>query len=186
MDFQKNRGLDSSFSIVNLSITFQPLGVLQSAEGQKHTHTQTCRLQWGVLPMGSHDLIECIIIAFPCHLLCSLGGSLPLVCHLEPSVQSVLSFIQALPHMTLSTPSSSSVSPFSSAFLPSGGPGRPFNSPETLDVLPQGQASMFSARVRLPLQHAAQRVRHAWPNGARHYILRHLRPGVVSVVKISG
>lgn len=51
--------------------------------------------------------IECIVIAFPCHLLHSLGGSLPLVCHLEPSVQSVLSFIQALPHITLSAPSSS-------------------------------------------------------------------------------
>ncbi len=97
--------------------------------------------------MGSHNLIERIIIAFPCHLLLSLGGSLPLVCHLESNVQSVLSFIRALPHLTLSAPSSFSVSPFSSAFRLSGGPGRPSNSPETVDFLPQGQADMFSARV---------------------------------------
>lgn len=45
--------------------------------------------------------IERVVIAFLCHLLHSLGGSLPLVCHLEPSIQSVLSFIQALPHITL-------------------------------------------------------------------------------------
>lgn len=101
--------------------------------------------------MRSHNLIERIITASPCHLLRSLGGLLPLVCHLEPSVQSVLQFIQALPHITLSTPSSSSVSPSSPIFPPPGGPRRPFDSSEKVDVLPQGQADMLSARVRLPL-----------------------------------
>lgn len=57
---------------------------------------------------------------------------------------------------------------------------RPFNPPETLDVLPQVQADLLSARVRLPLQHAAQRVRHARPHPTGHALLRHLRPGVVS------
>lgn len=81
--------------------------------------------------------------------------------------------------MTLSPVSSvSPVLPL--AVLPSGGPGRPLNSPETVDVLPQGQADVFSARVRLPLQHAAQHVCHAWPDSSGHALLRSLRPGVVS------
>lgn len=129
--------------------------------------------------MGSRNLIECIVIAFPCHLLRSLGGSLPLVCHLEPSVQSV--FLLLRPYLIW--PSLLPPPPllcFFSTFLPSGGPRRPFNSPETVDVLSQGQADMLAARVRLPLQHAAQCVHHAWPHAAGHALLRHLRPGVVS------
>lgn len=68
----------------NLSRHSQPLGVLQ---GQKHTLKHR-HVQWRL--MRSHNLIERIITASPCHLLRSLGGLLPLVCHLEPSVQSVL------------------------------------------------------------------------------------------------
>lgn len=49
----------------------------------------------------SRDLINRIVIAFPCHLLCSLGGSPRLVCRLEPNAQFVLSFIQGLPYLTL-------------------------------------------------------------------------------------
>lgn len=50
-----------------------------------------------------------------------------------------------------------------------------------MDVLPQGQVDMFFARVRLPLQHAAQRVCHARPHAAGHPLLRHLWLRVVSV-----
>lgn len=49
--------------------------------------------------MGSHDLIILIVISFCHHMLLSLGGSLPLVCDLEPNLPFVLSFIQGLHHM---------------------------------------------------------------------------------------
>lgn len=135
--------------------------------------------------MGSHNPIWSIGIAFPCHLLHSSGGLLPLVCHLEPSVQFVFIYPGLTSYNPLfSSPSSSSY--FLPTLLSSGGPGRPFNSPETVDVLPQSQADLFPARVRLPLQYAAQCVCHAWPHAAGYAFLRHFWPGVVSDFSISG
>lgn len=136
-------------------------------------------LQLGL--MICHNLMKWVLIAFPCHLLHSSGGLLPLVWHLEHSVWCVLSFIQGLPHRTLATPSPSTIPALSSLFLPSGGQGRTLDSPETLDILPQGQVDVLFARVRLPLQHAAQRVCHAGPHAAGHALLWHLWLGVVSV-----
>lgn len=50
-----------------------------------------------------------------------------------------------------------------------------------MDILPEGQVDMLPARVRLPLQHVAQRLRHAWPPSAGYSVLRHLWLGVVGV-----
>lgn len=85
--------------------------------------------------------------------------------------------------MTPSRPRAPASSPIS---LPSGRPGRTPDPPETLDVVPQGPADVLPARVRLPLQHAAQRLRHAGPRAAGDALLRHLRTGVVSVASARG
>lgn len=50
-----------------------------------------------------------------------------------------------------------------------------------MDVVPEGQVDVLSAGVRLPLQHAAQRVRPSRPRAAGYTLLRRLRLGVVSV-----
>lgn len=68
--------------------------------------------------------------------------------------------------------------------LPSGGPRRTVNSPETMDILPQGQAALLFARVRLPLQHAAQRLRPARQHAGGHTLLRHLWLGVVCIYNL--
>lgn len=115
--------------------------------------------------MGSHDLIIFIVISFCYHMLLSLGGLLPLVCDLEPSVYLIWTLMLTL-FLRL---------------LPSGGPRRTVDSPEAMDLLPQGQAAMLSAWVWLPLQHAAQCLRPAWPYAAGHTLLRHLWLGVVSI-----
>lgn len=140
-------------------------------------HTIYRPLQLGL--MRSHNLIKWVLIAFPCHLLHSSGGLLPLVRHLEHSIQCVLSFIQGLPHRIHATPSP--IPALSCLFLPSGGQGRTLDSAETLDILPQGQVDVLFARVRLPFQHAAQCVCHARPRAAGHALLWHLWLGVVSV-----
>lgn len=102
------------------------------------------------------------------------------MCHFEPNDELVLSFIQGLPH---ATPDAHTVllSTLILRLLPSGGPWRPVNSPETMDILPQGQAALLPARVRLSLQHAAQRLRPARPYAWGHTLLRHLWLGVVSI-----
>lgn len=122
-------------------------------------------------------LLSISLLLSPRHLLHSSGGSHPLVCHVELSVQSVCRLFRLLPQMTLSSPASFW---FSLISVPSGGPRRPFNSPEKVDILPQDQADLFSARIWLPLQHAAQRVRHAWPHAGGHSVLWNLWPGMVS------
>lgn len=65
--------------------------------------------------------------------------------------------------------------------LPPERPGGTSDPPETLDVVPQGPAHVLPVRLRLPLQRAAQRVRHAGSHAAGDAVLRHLRTGVVSV-----
>lgn len=57
-----------------------------------------------VLPMGVHNLVEHIVIAFSCHLLRALGDFLPLLCHLELRVQSVFLLSLSLLHLALSFP----------------------------------------------------------------------------------
>lgn len=143
-----------------------------------HAYTQICKL---VLPMGSYNLIEYIVIAFPYHLLCSSGASYPFVCHLE-WCSVYFSFIshQHPPPLPRSPSSTLLFFSFLLTCHPTGRPRRPFNSPETVDVLPQDSVDLFSSRVWFPLQHAAQRVRSAWPNAAGHAFLRHLWPWVVS------
>lgn len=68
--------------------------------------------------------------------------------------------------------------------LPSGGPRRTINSPETMDVLPQSQAGMLFSRVQVPLQRAAQRLCPARPHSTGNSLLWHLWLGVVSAYRL--
>lgn len=53
-----------------------------------------------------------------------------------------------------------------------------------MDVLLKGQACVFFARIRIPLQHSEECVRTARTQSPGHTLLRHLRPRVVRGVYI--
>lgn len=114
-------------------------------------------------------------------ICCSLQEVHFLLCATLSQMMSwSLSFIQGLPHVT---PDAHTVLLYTLIFhlLPSGGPWRTVNSPETMDILPQGQAALLPTRVQLPLQHTAQRLRPARPYTWGHTLLRHLWLGLVSI-----
>lgn len=143
-----------------------------------HAYTQICKLQsylWEASTLLNISLLLSLTI-------CCAHQELHILSRATLSgVQSIflLSHINT-PHLPHSPSSTLLFFSFLLTCHPTGRPRRPFNSPETVDVLPQDSVDLFSSRVWFPLQHAAQRVRSAWPNAAGHAFLRHLWPWVVS------
>lgn len=111
LDFQKNHGLQSNFSIGNLSKHFN-LWVVCSFLRDK-THAYTDLYSGDLKAMTLLNLLLLLSLAICCTLQ---EVHLPMFATLR--VQFILSSIQGLHRMTLSTPSSSSVS-----FFPQGDRG---------------------------------------------------------------